>query len=165
MKTCFLLFWAVLVIPFVRAESFAEHISVLVASADGFVIRREMSPKEREAVIREGKWMRDANWIRHVSDVIARTPLAEMNHCMCEGWTTAYFYRKNEMIVSIAAIHGNQVRIYTEKGGGDIPVDEAAWKAVKLALEPPKEVKQTEEAEADHHRQRSIDSVMPRTAA
>lgn len=107
----------------------AERFAELVASADAAHIRGEMEPEANAKVVQ------DAKWIQTLSQVIADTPLHESTSCLCCGWRTAYFYRGKEQVLSIAAIHGSQLRIFSRAGGGDYRVDQAHWTAINAALE------------------------------
>ncbi|MBI2814317.1 MAG: hypothetical protein HYX71_08540 [Opitutae bacterium] len=107
----------------------SARIASLIASADNVRIRGELEKKEDEIVVR------DLSWIRRVSEVIATTPLSESVACLCIGWNTAYFYKGEQLIVSVAAIHGNQLRIHCDGDSGDYPITEAHWSAVKAVLD------------------------------
>jgi hypothetical protein len=109
----------------------AAHVAALIAGSDEVHIRGE-GAKETEGIV-----LRDSNWIQHVSQVIAATSLPHSGSCFCIGWRTAYFQQKGRLVISVAAIHGNQLRIYADGVGGDYKTSEADWKAVKQALEIP----------------------------
>ena len=107
----------------------AARIASLIASADSVRIRGELEKKEDENVVR------DLSWIQQVSEVIATTPLSESVACLCIGWNTVYFYKGEQLLVSVAAIHGNQLRIHCDGDSGDYPITEAQWSAVKAVLD------------------------------
>ncbi|MFA5057457.1 MAG: hypothetical protein WC485_05045 [Opitutaceae bacterium] len=111
----------------------AKRIATLIASADSAGIRDEMKKQEEDVIVR------DAKWIHRVSEAVAATAISRKVICLCCGWRTAHFYRNGLQVVSVATIHGNQLRIYWEGGGGDFPVAESSWKAVEAALAIPKE--------------------------
>ena len=117
----------------------AKRIATLISSADSAGIRDEMKKQEEDVIVR------DAKWIHCVSEAVAATAISEKVSCLCCGWRTAHFYRNGHQIISVAAIHGNQLRIYWEGGGGDFPVDEANWKTIVTALEIPTEANQCPE--------------------
>ena len=107
------------------------RVAALIASADHVGFRGEDEKKSKETVLR------DQEWIRRVSDAVAKVSMTSRVSCFCSGWRTAYFYKGDERVVSLAAIHGNQLRIYWKDSGGDFPIDEAQWKTVSAALESP----------------------------
>jgi len=109
----------------------AARIAALIAGCDEVRIRGELQEKT------DGFVVRDPGWIKHVSETIAATSLPRTVSCLCEGWRTAYFMKNGKQVVSMAAIHGNQLRIHWDEGGGDYEIGEADWKAVKEALEIP----------------------------
>lgn len=109
----------------------AAHVAALIASADQVGIRGNMEKQAAEVVVR------DSNWIRQVSKALAAASLPRSVHCFCTGWRTAYFYKDGQVVVSVAAIHGNQLRVHWTGGGGDYPIAEDQWQAVKSALEYP----------------------------
>jgi hypothetical protein len=109
----------------------AARVAALIASSDQAGIRSE-DAKETESVV-----VGDLGWIRQVSEVIAATPLPRSNHCFCVGWRTVNFSKDGKFVVSVAAIHGNQLRFHWADGGGDYQIDENHWKAVKNALDFP----------------------------
>ncbi len=96
----------------------------LVLSADKVVIRGEDDKPETGVVVT------DRAWIEHMGKALGRIPLDRAVECMCEGWRTAYFYDHGALVYSIAAIHGNQLRAHSVRGGGDFPVSEGDWKAI-----------------------------------
>jgi hypothetical protein len=100
----------------------------MIATADVARVRGEM---EAEST---GVAVRDREWIRAVSRAIADVRLGAPNGCLCCGWRTVYFYRDGRLLASVAAIHGNQLRIHWGGGGGDFPIDETSWHAIKAAL-------------------------------
>ncbi len=109
----------------------AARMAALIASADEVNIRGE-GEKEADGVV-----VRDLAWIRGVSEAVAATSLPRTVHCFCIGWRTASFRKNGERVISVAAIHGNQLRIHWDGGGGDYEVSEADWTTVKQALELP----------------------------
>jgi len=109
----------------------AARVAALIASADEVSIRGQGNETKGEVIVRDPKW------IRQVSEAIAVTRLPHSGHCFCTGWRTAYFRKNGEQVISMAAIHGNQLRIGWDEGGGDYEIGEADWKAVKQALEIP----------------------------
>jgi hypothetical protein len=110
----------------------AARVAALIASSDEARVRGEIEKQPAEVTVR------DAEWIRQVSVAFAARSLPRSTHCFCIGWRTTYFYKGGQLVVSIAAIHGNQLRIHWPGGGGDYPIDEAHWQAVKQALEYPR---------------------------
>jgi hypothetical protein len=115
----------------------AKRIATLIASANSAGIRDEMKKQEEDMIVR------DAKWIHSVSEAVAATVISRKECCLCCGWRTAHFYRNGQQVISIAAIHGNALRIYWgDGGGGDFPVDGASWQAVKAALMLPNEANQ-----------------------
>ena len=109
----------------------AARTAAMIAHADRVCFRGEMEKVGDEVVVR------DREWIRAVSDAVATVPFASRVSCMCSGWRTAYFYKGDQLLVSVAAIHGNQLRIHWDVSGGDFPIDEDHWKAVQAALDLP----------------------------
>ena len=142
MKTLLVFAFIGSLVPLARAETLAERAASLVARADSAGIRGESEKKEKEIVVRDSKWIRD------VSEVIAKSGISESVVCFCAGWRTITFYKNGEFVVSIAAIHGNQLRIYSKEDSGDFPIDEARWKAVKAVLDMHKEANQAPEPTA-----------------
>lgn len=128
-----------LLAPVVCAETLAQRAAALIASADSAGICGEMEKKEKEVVVRDAKWIRD------VSEVVGKSDISGSVACFCSGWRTVTFYKKGEFVVSLAAIHGNQLRIFSQKGGGDFPIAEARWNAVKAVLEVHKAANQITE--------------------
>lgn len=117
-----------------RAEgdlALAFESAALIATADFARIGDEAGPTVRDVPVR------DARWIRTVAEAMAEAPLIRSDHCFCLGWKTTRFYRRGEFVMSLAAIHGNQLRITTEHGSGDFPVEAAHWQRVSDALIPP----------------------------
>ena len=115
----------------------AARAAALIASADRVGIRGENEKEAADVVVRDSKW------IQRVSEVIATIPLSGRGACLCSGWRTAYFYMADRLVISVAAIHGNQVRIYWPEdggnwGGGDFRMSEERWKALSAALNVPK---------------------------
>lgn len=116
------------------ANRSAERVAALIAGADHAGIHGEIADLGEE----ETSVIRDPKWIHQVSEVMRTTPIAHPTTCMCTGWRTAYFYRNGEVVVSLAAIHGNQLRIHSKDVSGDFPIDEVRWALVSAALEFPK---------------------------
>jgi hypothetical protein len=122
-------------------EKMSGRIAALIAKADRAGIHSEMEAQQAEVVVS------DPQWIRKIGEVIAGVRFTKMVSCLCTGWRTAYFYKDGHVLVSVAAIHGNQLRIqwtdgsgdYWTGGGGDFPVAEQGWKAVSAALQFPSE--------------------------
>ena len=111
------------------AEAWVRQLGALVASADRVVIAAETAQPG------EGVEVRDAKWIRHFGAVLATVPVGRRSACLCAGWRTATFYAGTKRLGSIAAIHGNQLRISLPEHGGDYSTDAAHWAAVDTALE------------------------------
>lgn len=109
----------------------SARIAALIAGSDQARIRGEAENKTDEVTVN------DPEWIKQVSAAIAATSLPRSTHCFCIGWRTAHFYKVGQLAVSVAAKHGNQLRISWPGGGGDYPIDEARWNVVKQALELP----------------------------
>lgn len=105
------------------------RVAALIASADHVGFRGEDEKKNKEEVLR------DPEWIQRVSEAVAKVSVTSRVSCLCSGWRTAYFYKGDEWVVSLAAIHGNQLRIYWKESGGDFPIEAAQWKMVSAALE------------------------------
>ncbi len=103
--------------------------AAMMASADHVGFRGEEEKKNRET------FLRDPAWIRRMSDAVAKVSITDRDNCLCSGWRTAYFYKGDEMVISVAAINGKQLRIYWKGSGGDFPVAEDEWKAVNEILE------------------------------
>lgn len=115
----------------------AARAAALIASTDRVGIRGESEKEAAEVVVR------DAEWIRRVSEAVAALPFSGRTNCFCAGWRTAYFYKDGQKAISVAAIHGNQIRIsWTDDDGhflgGDYPLSEEQWKVLCEALELPK---------------------------
>jgi hypothetical protein len=140
-----------------RASLSSKRSEELILSADYVVIRGDM---ERVA---SGALVDDRSAIESFARVLSTTPLNEAHCCFCCGWSTAYFYKKGEMVYSIAAIHGNQLRVYSLQGGGDFTVDEVHWNAVHdmieiarlsapvtMAKNPPKHISIMQDIEKDN---------------
>ena len=104
------------------------RVAALIASADHVGFRGEDEKKNKEVIFR------DPEWIRRLSEAVANVSVTSRVSCLCSGWRTAYFYKGDERVVSLAAIHGNQLRIYWKESGGDFPIDAAQWKMVSTAL-------------------------------
>jgi hypothetical protein len=79
----------------------------------------------------EGVVVLDRAWIERVAKTLGQTYFSETDHVFGIGFGTAYFYSKGVIVLSIATIPGNTLRAYSQKGGGDFPIDEKQWK--KLA--------------------------------
>ena len=109
----------------------AARVAALVAQAEQASIRGELAP-EKDAVI-----IRDAGWIKRVSETIAAATLPHSDHVFSLGHRTAYFYRDGQLLVSIAAIGENQVRVRWPEGGGDYAVDGESYRAMERALALP----------------------------
>lgn len=107
----------------------AARVAALIAGTDRAGLRGEQEKPADEAVVS------DPAWIRRFSEAMAATPLPRADTCFCAGWRTVYFSKDGQPVVSVAAIHGNQLRIHWPGGGGDYRVDEARWKAVKQVLD------------------------------
>lgn len=117
-----------------KASPESEYVASLIAQADRVEITLS-NPLANETLS-----VVDKDWILSVSKAVEKAPLAGKVSCLCTGWRTATFYKAKQMLVSVAAIHGNQLRIYWTNGGGDYAIDEASWKKVKEALKAPKEM-------------------------
>jgi hypothetical protein len=107
----------------------AARVAALIASADQAEIRGEIEKAGDKVVVR------DPSWIRQVGEAVAAASLSRTVSCLCIGWRTAYFYKDGQMVLRLAAIHGNQLRVFWTGGGGDYPIAEDQWQAVKAALE------------------------------
>jgi hypothetical protein len=118
-------------------EKMPGRIAALIAKADRAGIRGEIEPEQAELAVPDPQWM------RKIGEVIAGVRFTRAVSCMCTGWRTAYFYKDGHVLVSVAAIHGNQLRVlwtdgsgdYWTGGGGDFPIAEQDWKAVSAALQ------------------------------
>ena len=102
----------------------SQRAEQLVLSADKVIIRGELDKAPVGIVVT------DRAWIERVAKTLARIPLVKANQCLCIGWTTAYFYKGGNEVFSVAPIHGNQLRIYSARGGGDFAVAEKSWNAI-----------------------------------
>lgn len=107
----------------------ARQMADLIASADTVQIRGEMEQESASVVVR------DPGWIQGVSRAMQAVALGKSVSCLCAGWRTAYFFREDRLLVSLAAIHGHHLRIAWTDGGGDFPIDEASWTSLQAALE------------------------------
>jgi hypothetical protein len=118
-------------------EKMGGRISALIAKADRVGIHGEAETERAEIAVP------DPLWRQRVGQAVAGVRFTNTVSCMCTGWRTAYFYKDGHVLVSVAAIHGNQLRIqwtdgsgdYWTGGGGDFPIDEPDWKAVSAALQ------------------------------
>jgi hypothetical protein len=111
----------------------SQRSQELVLSADKVMIRGE-DDKTGSGII-----VTDRAWIERVGKTLGRIRLVETVQCMCEGWKTAYFYKDGVQVYSMAPIHDHQLRLYSNRGGGDFPVSESDWKMVSdLLLEKAK---------------------------
>jgi len=128
MKTVIALFFCAVGALVAYAESPAERAAVLMLSADTVKILEDDGNKQPIV-------FQDPDWIQRVSKAVAAAPISESMSCFCVGWRSFGFYKNDELVISIAPIHGNQLRIYEAKGDhGDFPVTEASWNAVDEAL-------------------------------
>jgi hypothetical protein len=110
-------------------RSSARQVAELIASADVAELRGETDKESTSLVVR------DAAWIQSVSRALRDVAVGDSVSCLCSGWQTVYFYRDGQLVARVAAIHGNQLRMFWGSGGGDFPVDEVSWRAAKAALE------------------------------
>jgi hypothetical protein len=106
-----------------------RQVATWIATADRVSFRGE-EQKKSEATL-----LRDPQWMQRIGDAIAAVPISKRDNCLCAGWRTASFYKGDEMVVSVAAIHGQQLRIYWQGSGGDFATDEGHWKTVSAVLE------------------------------
>ena len=128
MKTVIALFFCAVGALVAYAESPAERAAVLMLSADTVKILEDDGNKQPIV-------FQDPDWIQRVSKAVAAAPISESMSCFCVGWRSFGFYKNDELVISIAPIHGNQLRIYEANGdSGDFPVDETSWSAVNAAL-------------------------------
>jgi len=125
--------------------------------------------------VASGALINDRGLIGLFAHVLAMTPLCEVHQCFCSGWTTANFYKSGELVYSLAAIHGNQIRAYSQQGGGDFTVDDARWNVVHdliekaqksapltMPIKPPMHISITEDAKpANQALLPTATSVMP----
>lgn len=98
----------------------------MVLSADKVVFRQEMG----NAVAGGEPFVTNRAWIERVGKALGQTPLLQSNQCFCIGWNTSFFYREGKQVYSLAAIHGNQLRLGSLDGTADYTVDEKHWKAI-----------------------------------
>lgn len=110
----------------------AGRVASLIESADHVIIRQDLNPKDEKTVV-----ISDAAWIRNVGVAMAAAQLGRSVHCLCIGYRTAYFYVGDKLVASVAAIHGNQLRLSWSGGGGDYPIGEANWETIAAALVAP----------------------------
>ena len=129
----YILYLAVLCTAFADTEDHAsvssKRFEELISSSEYVIIRGDMDR------VASGALVDDKGLIELFAHVMASTPLSGAHCCLCSGWSTAYFYKKGEIVCSIAAIHGNQLRVYSPQGGCDFTVDEAHWNAVHDLIE------------------------------
>jgi hypothetical protein len=109
-------------------KSHALRIAALIRGSEMAGIRNEMGKPSDEIKVQ------DAEWIQQVSEAVADTSLSKSVRCFCIGWRTAYFYKDGQVTASVAAIHGNQLRLRWGDETGDYPINETEWKAVEQAL-------------------------------
>ena len=112
-------------------ERNAARVAAMIAECDQAEIGSEQTKDEGAVVVH------DHAWIKNVSEIIAAGKLPVSRACFCTGWRTAKFTKNGAFLVSLAAIHGNQLRIHWLEGGGDYKVEAAYWEAVTKALEYP----------------------------
>jgi len=128
MKTLIAFFFCAFATLAAVAETPAERAATLIASAD--TIRIEAGDSKKQEIV-----FQDTEWIQRVSKAVGAAPISESGHCFCVGWRSFGFYRNGTLVISVAPIHGNQLRIYEANGdSGDFPVDETSWSAVNAAL-------------------------------
>ena len=108
-----------------------QRVAEAIASADLAQVRGE-SDKGPGVVIR------NREWIRQIGNAIRGTLRLRSDQCLCAGWRTVYFYRDGRLVASVAAIHGNQLRVHSPAASGDYPVRPEQWQRVQAALELPK---------------------------
>ena len=106
----------------------AHKIAAMIETADRIGLRLEAEKPDKEISIY------DKARIRNFAGILSTTIFGRKEHCLCTGWRTARFYRNNQELLRIAAIHGNQLRLYWSEGGGDFSVSESDWKAVHSAM-------------------------------
>ena len=112
----------------------SAQLSALLATADHVIIKGEME--------KTGSVVTDRRWIRRMSEEISRLKLEKGDYCLCCGWSTAYFYKRETLLGSIAPIHGDQVRISSEIGYGDFIIPEERWNALKEVFNEKKSANQ-----------------------
>lgn len=109
---------------FDSSSTFAARVAAAVATADAVAVGTELSPSSSARAIA------DPAWQHRLSTALLDRPFV----CLCAGWRTVSFYRNGALVVSVAAIHGHQLRIRLAGGGGDYPVDAATWDEVNTLL-------------------------------
>ncbi len=108
----------------------SQRSEELVLSADKVVIRSELDKSDRGIVVT------DRAWIERFAKTLGQTPLTKPHACFCCGWTTAFFYKDGVLAIRVAAIHGNQLRVYRFSLGddGDFSVDQEHWNAISQLI-------------------------------
>jgi hypothetical protein len=97
-------------------------------AADRVVVRSDIEKDAAGAVVT------DADWTRRLGLEVGKATLTEPAACFCSGWRTAFFYRADKLLISVAPIHGDQLRVHVDDGGGDFTIKEATWKAIEALL-------------------------------
>ncbi len=117
-------------VPLTEAEILtADKAENLIAAADEVLITSE---SRGESVNRS---VYDRDWILRVSKAVGQSQISRKTHCFCIGWGEVVFFRQKKILISIAAIHGNQLRISSDIAAGDYPINEARWKVISAVLD------------------------------
>ena len=117
-------------VPLTDAEILtADKAEKLIAAADEVLITSE---SRGESVNRS---VFDRDWIHRVSKAVGQSQISRKTHCFCIGWGEVVFFRQKKILISIAAIHGNQLRISSDIAAGDYPINEARWKVISAVLD------------------------------
>ena len=119
--------------------SFFVLFAAAPAKADNFARVQELLSAANRAVISGCGdplvlTITDQDWIHRMKAAMGRIPLGDSDHDLSIGWRTADFYHDNEFLISIAAIHGNLLRLLSSRGGGDFPVEPAQWQTIDTLL-------------------------------
>jgi hypothetical protein len=72
----------------------------------------------------------DPKWVARLRAAFRETALGDGDHDFSEGWMTVTFFKDQDWLIMIAAIHGNLLRMQSHRGGADFPVDPARWKII-----------------------------------
>lgn len=109
-------------------ETNAAAAMRLMLAADRVVVRGDIEEDAAGAVVT------DTAWIRQLSLEVGKATLTEPSTCFCSGWRTAFFYRADKLLISVASIHDHQLRVHVDGGGGDFAISEDTRKAIEALL-------------------------------
>lgn len=114
-------------------KNLPARVAALIVASDRVAMRGEDESKLKETTLS------DSDWIRRFGELLGQSSISKDTSCLCAGWLTAYFYKGGEMVISIAAIHGHQLRMHWKNGGGDFTIDAQHWDALSAELESAKQ--------------------------